>query len=107
MNGSPSLPASKVYRLPSAISLGVSHLILETDAQDAVQGIKTDNLLDSVVGHLLAEIKSLVRLNLLTFECVFGGRTGNAVTHELARLGSLCTEGYFLMGLMYWLLRIC
>lgn len=58
-----------------------------------VQGIKTNNLLDSAVGHLLAEIKSLVRLNLLSFECVFVGRTGNGVAHELARLGSLCNEG--------------
>ena len=58
-----------------------------------VQGIKTNNLLDSAVGHLLAEIKSLVRLNLLSFECVFRGRAGNGVARELARLGSLCNEG--------------
>jgi hypothetical protein len=57
--------------LQTAISLGVGHLILETDAQDVVQGIKTNNFLDSAIGHLLAEIKSLVRLNLFTFECVF------------------------------------
>jgi hypothetical protein len=45
--------------LQTAISLGVGHLILEIDAHDAVQGIKTNDLLDSPVGHLLAEIKSL------------------------------------------------
>lgn len=48
---------------------GRGALILETNAQDVVQRIRTNNLLDSV-GHLLAEIKCLVRLNLLSFRCV-------------------------------------
>ena len=56
---------------------GIGHLILETDAQEVVQAIKIGKYLDTVVGHLLAEIKALASFNMLSFECVFRGRTGN------------------------------
>ena len=39
-----------------------------------------------------------MRLNLLSFECVFRG-TGNRVAHELARLGLfLCNQGEEIMS---------
>ena len=79
--------------IQSVISLGIGHLVMETDAQEVVIAIKTDNYLDAAAGHIVEEVKSLVDLNFISFECVFKGRESNQAAHELAVLECLCAEG--------------
>lgn len=58
-----------------------------------VRAIKNDAYAGFAFGHPLAEIKSLLNLNFLSFDCVFAARVCNEAPHELAELGHLCAEG--------------
>lgn len=74
------------------VSLGIGHIILESDAQKVVRAINTDAYIHSAMGFLIQEVK-LLGLNFLSFECVFRERNCNKAAHDLAVLGLLCTEG--------------
>jgi len=73
-----------------AVDLGISHLIVETDAKMVVQAVSTNEFDDSVVGLLVSEIKNLVYSCFLSFQCVLRSRECNQAAHELAKLGLLC-----------------
>jgi len=76
-----------------AASLGIGRLILATDAMEVVGAVNSEVHDASAVGHLMEEIKSLLSLNFISFECVFGSRSCNEAAHVLAKLGHMCTEG--------------
>lgn len=76
-----------------AVNLGIGRIIVQTDAQEVVKAINSMAYDDSVVGHLIAKVKSLLGSNFLSYECVFVGRECNQAAHELAALGHLCIEG--------------
>jgi hypothetical protein len=61
-----------------AVNLGIGQIIVETDAQEVVKAINSSSYDDSVVGHLIVEVKSLLGSNFLGY--------------ELAALGYLCNE---------------
>lgn len=73
--------------------MGISHLILETDAQEVASALKSSAYDESILGHLIEEIKLQVSLNFTSFECVYASGVCNAAAHELACLGFLCSEG--------------
>ena len=58
-----------------------------------MRAICSEAYADSVMGHLIEEIKSLASANFSSFECVFTGRVCNDAAHELAKLGKMCIEG--------------
>jgi hypothetical protein len=76
-----------------AASLGIGRLILETNAMEVVGAVNSEVYDASAVSHLIEEIKSLLSLNFISFECVFGSRSCNEAAHVLAKLGHMCTEG--------------
>jgi ribonuclease HI len=79
--------------LQSAADLGIGQLILETDAQEVVSALNSTVYDDSVLGHLIEEIKFQARLNFTSFVCIHVSRSCNQAAHELASLGYLCSEG--------------
>ena len=83
--------------LHEAISLEISWLILETDAQEVVRALESEADAASVFGYLVEEIKSLPRLNLSSFEGCFVKRVCNVAAREQAGLGHVCT--FFSIGL--------
>lgn len=70
-----------------AIDLGIGHIILETDAQEVVRALNSTAYDDSVVGHLVEEIKFLSSSNFISFECDHVGRLCNDAAHVLAKMG--------------------
>ena len=52
----------------------------------------TDEFVDTVMGHLVEEIKFLVSSSFLIFGCFFKSKFCNQAAHELAVLGQMCTE---------------
>jgi ribonuclease HI len=54
-----------------AVDLGISRIIVKTDAQEVVKAIKSCTYDASVVGHLVDEIKSLLVSNFICWECVY------------------------------------
>lgn len=60
-----------------AASLGIGRLILETNAMEVVGAVNSEVYDASAVSHLIEEIKSLLSLNFISFECVFGSRSCN------------------------------
>ena len=68
-------------------------IILETDAQEVVRAMNSTAYDDSVVGHMVEEIKFLSRSNFISFECDHVGRLCNKAAHELAKMGYSCPEG--------------
>lgn len=51
----------------SAADLGISRLIMETDAQEVVRALNSTAYDDSVVGHLVDEIKVSVKIKFYQF----------------------------------------
>ena len=78
--------------MQSVVDLGIGHITLETDPQEVVRALNSATYDDSVVGHLVEEIKSLLSSNVISFECVHVGRSCNEAAHELAKLGYLCHD---------------
>lgn len=84
---------SCMHGVQAAIDLGIGNLILETDALLVQQEIISRTVCARPEGGLVEELKSLVSLNFLNFECVFKSRDCNKAAHALAALGSECVEG--------------
>lgn len=72
----------KNKRNSETVNMRIGRLILETDAQKMVRAVKIEGYHESDVGHLLEEIKSLVTVNFISFECIFVGRLCNKAAHE-------------------------
>jgi hypothetical protein len=79
--------------LQRAVDLGIGHIIVKTDAKEVVAAIKTRSYDGTAVGSLIDEIRTLLRLNFLSYEVVFVSRDCNRTVHELAVLGHFCDEG--------------
>jgi Zn finger protein HypA/HybF involved in hydrogenase expression len=77
----------------AALNLGIGRLILETNALMIKQAISLDAFDAMAEGSLLEELKFLVRVNFLEFECSFLSRVGNRAAHALAALRYVCVEG--------------
>jgi hypothetical protein len=75
------------------VDLGIGRIIVETNAQEVVKAFKSCTYDESVVGHLIDEIKLSLASNFLFWKCVFIGRKCNRAAHELVALGNLCNEG--------------
>jgi Zn finger protein HypA/HybF involved in hydrogenase expression len=73
--------------------LGIGRLILDTDALMIKQAISSDAFDAMAEGSLLEELKFLVRVNFLEFECSFLSRVGNRAAHALAVLCYVCVDG--------------
>ncbi|XP_066341757.1 uncharacterized protein [Miscanthus floridulus] len=76
-----------------ATRLGIGNLVLETDALQVRQALCSDEFDASVVGGLIAELKFLVNVNFISFQCAYVPRECNRVAHELAASGYACAEG--------------
>jgi ribonuclease HI len=68
--------------------LGVSNIVLETDAMQVIQAFPDDGFRLATVGGLVHELKELLMKNFVSFQAKFGPRECNRVAHELASLGS-------------------
>ena len=77
----------------AALNLGISRLLLETDALMIVQAMNSDVFDAMAEGVTLEELKFLVRVNFSEFKCNFLSRVGNRAAHALATLGSEYVEG--------------
>jgi hypothetical protein len=66
-----------LQQIQVAVDLGNGRVIVETNAQKVVKAIKNNVYDNSTVGHLIEEIKSLLNLNFLCYECVYVGRYCN------------------------------
>ena len=69
-------------------ALGISNVILETDAQQAVWAIQGDDFRLAVVGGLVHDLKDLIAEIFTTLSANYVPRDCNKVAHELASLGS-------------------
>jgi hypothetical protein len=77
----------------AASSLGIGHLILETDALKVKQAWASEQQDMSASGSLIEELKSFTSANFISFECVYVSRVCNKAAHVLAALGVGSTEG--------------
>ena len=78
--------------LQAAINMGITNLILETDATLVQQAVNHGDYSASLPGSLLEELDSLVSSNFNSFVCLAIPRDCNKVAHELAILGCACAE---------------
>ena len=78
----------------AALSLGVSRLILETDALMLQQELASKESFAKPEGGLVQELKLIVSTNFsFFFVCSFKRRECNRVAHALAELGYACSKG--------------
>lgn len=77
----------------AALSLGVSRLILETDALMLQQELASKEYCAKPEGGLVQELKVIVSTIFSFFVCSFKRRECNQVAHALAELGYACSEG--------------
>lgn len=77
----------------AAVNLGVSRLILKTDALILQQELASEAYRAKPKGELVQELKSLNSTNFSFFVCLFKRRECNRVAHALAELGYACSEG--------------
>jgi len=73
-----------IQGLQAAINVGITNLILETNARLVQQAINH--------GDYLEELDSLVSSNFNSFVCLAIPRDCNKVAHELTILGCACAE---------------
>lgn len=74
----------------AAINAGVGHLVVETDALEVVRAVLSNEYDLSSATHLVAELKSLLTWNFISWRIQQRPRSCNRVAHELASWGSLC-----------------
>jgi hypothetical protein len=78
--------------IQAALNLGITRLILETDAEMVQRAITTDEFQLTACCHLLSEVRQLADDNLHQFSCVAVPRSCNRVAHSLAALGCVCSD---------------
>ena len=79
-----------IQGVQAAIDEGVGQVIIETDAM-AVVHVYSNAYEFSAMAHIVAELRSLLSLNFVSWRIQHRSRTSNRVAHELATLGSLCS----------------
>jgi ribonuclease HI len=72
----------------TAIALGVNNAVLETDAQQVVWAIQSNEFRLAVEGGLIHELKDLLADSSVISQVKYVSRDCNRVAHELASLGS-------------------
>jgi ribonuclease HI len=82
-----------IQGVQAAISAGVGHVIVETDATEVVSAVYSSEYDLSPVGNLVEELRSLLDWNFTTWKIQQRHRSCNRVAHELAKLGSVCDLG--------------
>jgi len=80
-----------IQGVQAAIDEGVGQVIVETDAMAVVQAVYSNAFEFSAMAHIVAELRSLLSLNFVSWRIQHRSRTSNRVAHELATLGSLCS----------------
>ena len=81
-----------IQGLLATINVGITNLILETDAKLVQQAVNHGDYRASLAGSLLEELDSLVSSNFNSFVCLAIPRDCNKVAHELTILGCACAE---------------
>ena len=76
--------------IDGAIRIGANRIILESDASNLVQAMKSTDYDRSTIGVLVKEARSLCRLNFVSFHFSFARRACNSAAHELAKYGVSC-----------------
>ena len=76
-----------VEGVKATTALGISNVILETDAQQAVWAIQGDDFRLAVVGGLVHELKVLLSVSFASVLVRYAPRECNKVAHELASIG--------------------
>lgn len=71
----------------AALNLGISNLLLETDALVIQQKLASSTSCDGHEGGLVDELWLLVRSNFVHFECLFKSHACNSAAHALADMG--------------------
>lgn len=75
------------------MALGITEIVLETDATQVVEALLGDDFRLSIVGGVVHELKELLAENFVLPQVKFVPRDCNRVAHELSSLGSVRTEG--------------
>lgn len=78
-----------IQGIQAAAEAGVGNVIIEMDASTVVQAVYSSAYDLSTVTYLVAELRSLLSLNFLSWRVQYRSRSCNRVAHELAALGSL------------------
>jgi hypothetical protein len=81
---------SCLHGIQEAIRLGISNLILETDALQVKQAFYSHDYDATSSGGLLVELKYLAQVNFNCFQCDFVPRECNRVAHLIAAIGYEC-----------------
>lgn len=68
-----------------AEELGVTYLVVETDAQDVCTALQNQSGDESLFGDLVENIRAILR-NHSNFKVVWVSRNANVVAHSLARM---------------------
>jgi ribonuclease HI len=79
--------------IQKAADLGVSRLILETDASSIVQAVKSMEIDRSTAGGLIWELKDLIASNFFSVDVNHIARSCNSVADMLAALGARLSSG--------------
>jgi ribonuclease HI len=77
-----------VEGVKATAALGISNVILETDAQQAVWAIQGDDFRLAVVGGLVHDLKDLIAESFTTFSTNYVPHDCNKIAHKLASSGS-------------------
>lgn len=71
----------------AAIDMGVTRVIVETDATMVKQAVQTDDYALDGVGGIVKELKEALHFNFVFYDVVYSPRNCNKVAHALAALG--------------------
>ena len=78
-----------IQGVQAAIEVGVGHVVVESDDVAVVQAVYSSAYDLSAVTHLVAELRSLLSMNFISWVVQQSPRSCNRVAHELASLGSM------------------
>jgi ribonuclease HI len=78
-----------IHGTQAATDAGVGHVIIETDAVEVVQAVYPDAFELSAVTNLVAELRSLLDFNFISWHVQHCPHSCNKVAHELAALGNV------------------
>jgi ribonuclease HI len=85
-------PVACVKGVRAAMALGISDIVLESDAKQVITAIEGDEFKLSPVGGIVPELKELLAENFSHFQVKYAPRDCNRVAHELAVIGYKCHE---------------
>jgi hypothetical protein len=80
---------ARIQGTQAAVTAGVGHVVIETDALAVVQAVYSDEYTLSDVFNLVEELRSLLVWNFICWSVQQRPRSCNRVAHELASLVSV------------------